>query len=199
MLKTRIGFSNERMMKMCKKRHLILLEVIIAFALVALCVLPMIYPQVFILKSEREFVDTIELDHVVNLLYADRLQKLYLNEIGWDEIEEGKRSEIPEILLQEIAHKRDFPFKGSYEFHIEKRKPPQPEDRIYLVKLSFRFKPKKETKSSKADTESPSKKIKELTYEYQIFIERRPKNTNSGQVKEELVNEDHVKGKEGNT
>lgn len=163
----------------CHKRPLVLLEVLIAFALVVLCVLPLIYPQVFILKSEREFVDTIELDHAVNLLYGNRLQKLYLKEIDWDEIEEERRIPITDAMMKESGILREFPYKGEYQFFIIKRKPPKPEDHLYLVRLIFSFtstkKPKKVDNNSLVSDQS-----KKLTYAYDIFIERRPKK-----VKEE--------------
>lgn len=177
--------------KSSRKRHIVLLEVLIAFALVALCVLPMIYPLVYILKSEREFIETIELDHIVNLLYGNRLQKLYLNEIGWSDIEEHKPVEISSSMLQEIGYNRPLPFDGTYEFVIEKRKPPPPDDRLYLVKLIFSFNPKKAAKQS--STEYDVKKSKQFVYEYKIFIERRPKQTKNGEVKEEQVMEGEVK------
>lgn len=178
-------------LKISKKRHLILLEVLIAFALVALCVLPLIYPQVFILKSEREFINTIDLDHTVNLLYANRLQKMYQNEIGLSEIEGGKPVSITEAHLQEIGYTKEFPYKGEYQFTILKRKPPPPEDRLYLVKLVFSFTQKKTFQAK--NKELGDKKPKELTYEYEIFVERRPKQVKDGEVKEEQVKEEEVK------
>lgn len=163
----------------CHKRPLVLLEVLIAFALVVLCVLPLIYPQVFILKSEREFIDTIELDYAVNLLYGNRLQKLYLNEIDWDEIEEERRIPITDAMMKESGITREFPFKGEYQFFIIKRKPPKPEDHLYLVRLIFSFTSPKKTKKVDKDGHV-SDQSKKLTYAYDIFIERRPKK-----VKEE--------------
>jgi hypothetical protein len=171
----------------CRKRTLLLLEVLIAFALVVLCALPLIYPHVFILRSEREFVDTIELDHAANLLYANRLQKLYLNEIGWDEIEEERKVPITDTMMQESGITREFPFKGEYQFFIIKRKPPKPEDRLYLVRLILSFASTKKTK--KSDNELSSDQQKKLTYAYDIFIERRPKKVNDGEIKPETNKE----------
>lgn len=161
------------------KRPLILLEVLIAFALVVLCVLPLIYPQVFILKSEREFVDTIELDHAVNLLYGNRLQKLYLNEIDWDEIEEERHIPITNAMIKESEITKKLPYKGEYQFFIIKRKPPRPEDRLYLVRLIFSFTSTsaKKTKTVNNEGQLSSEPVKKLTYGYDIFIERRPKKT----------------------
>jgi hypothetical protein len=170
-----------RYIRGCRKRHVILLEVLIAFALVVLCVLPMIYPQVYIFKSEKGFIEAVELDHVVNLLYADRLQKMYLNEVGWSEIEEEKPVPISDEMLREIGYKGDFPYKGQYQFSISRRKPPPPEDRLYLVQLNFVFSLKKPL-SSKSDGEKT--KPEELTYSYLIFIERRPKHVKEGETEE---------------
>ena len=77
----------------CTRRHSLLLEVLISFAIIALCILPLLYPHVYILKSQQEMIRTVELDHVVNLIYASTLEKLYLNQIPWDTIESKK--EIP--------------------------------------------------------------------------------------------------------
>lgn len=168
--------------RLVQKRPLILLEVLIAFALVVLCVLPLIYPQVYILRSEREFVETIELDHAANLLYGNRLQKLYLNEIDWGEIEGEKPIPITEAMMSESGIKREFPYKGEYQFFIIKRKPPKPEDHLYLVRLIFSFtstkKNKKLNKNGKESDES-----KKLTYAYDIFIEKRPKKIKEDEVK----------------
>ncbi|MBA3815555.1 MAG: hypothetical protein H0X29_03375 [Parachlamydiaceae bacterium] len=184
-IKTIFNYKS-RAMAFCHKRPLILLEVIIAFSLVALCVLPLIYPQVYILKSEREFIDTIELDHTANLLYGNRLQKLYLNEIAWDEIEEERRIPITAEMMKESGVNREFPFKGEYQFFITKRKPPKPEDHLYLVKLIFSF-----TSTKKAKTVNNSGEIstepKKLTYAYDTFIERRPKKTKEDKDKEEIA------------
>lgn len=167
-----------------KKRPLTLMEVLIAFALVVMCLLPLIYPHVYILKSEREFVDTIELDHAVNLLYGNRLQKLYLNEIGWDQIEEEQRLPITEAMMKESGINREFPYNGEYQFSIIKRKPPKPDDTLYLVRLVFLFTSKNKTKKV-LDSKEASERAKTLAYEYNLFIERRPKNIKEEEKKEE--------------
>jgi len=146
-----------------QRRHIALLEVLICFALIALCILPLIYPHVAILKSEKDFVNTIELDHAVNLLYANVLQKLYLREISWADIENGKEIPIDENLLHASGVKKFLPFTGSYKFVEIKHKPPkQPEDSVYLYSLVFTFSP-------------TLKKALPYVYKYQIVIERKQK------------------------
>lgn len=149
-------------------RPIVLLEVLIAFALVVLCILPLIFPHVVILKSERAFVETVELDHLVNLLYANRVQKLYMKEIPWQDIEGGKELPIDEGLLQQVGYKRELPFTGNYRFEEIKHKPSKPKDKaIYLFNMSFVFVPKKGV--------FPGKEEKPLTYKYQVMIEHRVK------------------------
>lgn len=156
-----------------QKRPVALLEVLIAFALVALCALPLIYPHIAILKKEQEFVSMVELDHVVNLLYVNRLQKLYQHEIPFSDLESNKEFPIDASLLQEIGYTKHFPFKGSYKFSKIKSKPPkQPEDAVYLFKLTFLFvhnTAKKYSLEKKTDQPVVQK------YEYDVTIERTHK------------------------
>ena len=155
-----------------KKRCIVLLEVLIAFALVALCAIPLIYPHIAVLKSEKEFIAKVELDHLVNLLFANRLEKLYKKEIPWNDIEGGKEFPIDEILLQSISYNKPLPFQGTYRFTEEKHKPPkQPEDAVYIFKLTFSFTPKWINKKAfKAEDQQ-----KPLQYEYLVAIERKVK------------------------
>lgn len=149
-----------------QKRPIILLEVLIAFALVSLCALPLIYPHMAIFKAEKRFVDTIELDHLVNLLFANRLEKLYLHEIPWADIEGGKEILIEKQMIQDVGYKKELPFMGTYQFIYKIHKPLNtPEDAVYLYKLVFQFIPK--------GKQTDVKPIK-YEYTYDIMIERKP-------------------------
>ena len=142
-------------MKKYKKRHLLLLEVMIAIALIVICVIPLISPHLFVLKYQREFVDKVELDHLVNLLYADFSEKMYKNEISWDQIAGKQEHEIDEHLLRRVGYTKKLPFKGTYRFGEVKHKPKPPQDfSVYLVTLDFTFSPE------------------ELKYHYEICVVR---------------------------
>jgi len=118
---------------------IVLLEVLIAFALIALCILPLIYPHVFILRSENKFISSVELDHFVNLLYADTLQKLYQNDIPWQDIERGVEMPIDPQLVQEKGFK-NFPYTGSYKFSKVRKKTNQDTGKgAYLMALTYTF------------------------------------------------------------
>ena len=121
----------------CRRYYVALLEVLIAFAIIALCILPLIYPQVALIKSEKEFIDTVELDHAVNLLYVNQLQKLYDRRIPFSVIEGGKESPIEEGLLQEAGFKKNLPFTGSLRYILLKQKPPKPDDTSFIFINSF--------------------------------------------------------------
>jgi hypothetical protein len=147
-----------------QKRYVALLEVLIAFAIIVLCIIPLVYPHIAVVQSERKFLDKVELDHFVNLMFANSLQKLYENKIPWGDIESEKQIPIDEMQLQEMGLKT-FPFEGSYRFELVKKKPPKPEDKaLYLFDLIFSFKPK--IGAAAADAEP-------LKYQYRVTIERR--------------------------
>ncbi len=147
------------------KRPVALLEVIIAFALIALCILPLIYPHIFILRSEREFISAVELDHLASRLYADRLQKLYQNEIPWQQIESGIATPIDESMLQAAGYSGVLPYTGTYQFVKVRQRPPKPVDKVaYLFQLEFIFTEKSERKDLK-------KELPKTTYKYLVPME----------------------------
>lgn len=151
------------------RRPIALLEVLIAFALIALCILPLIYPHVFILRSEKKFISTVELDHVVNLLYADRLQKLYQNDISWQEIESGNPISITPSMIEAAGYSGDLPFTGTYQFVKLKQKPKDPKDKsAYLFSLEFTFNAKPGQFLDKSEDDS------KMVYKYKVAVERSP-------------------------
>jgi len=115
---------------------MLLLEVLIAFLLIAMCLLPLLYPHTFILTSQRRFIDEVELDHKVNLQYADIVKALYRNDISWEAI--MSRVEFPIDTT--------LPYKGSYHFGKRRRQKPNKDDAsytLYLLPLEMTFVPKK--------------------------------------------------------
>lgn len=153
-------FPNNRKVN---KRHVLLLEVLIAFALIVMCIIPLLYPHTFILKEQKQFIHRIELDHVVNLLLADITERLYLNEIPWNDIANKTVFQIEETELRRINYSRSLPFKGSYQFGETIHKPKgEAAYSLYLLTLDITFTP-----------EPPSKhKKEEYVYHYDIFLVR---------------------------
>lgn len=129
-----------------KRRPFMLLEALLAFALVVLCVLPLIAPHVGMLKAERKFIQKVDLDHTVNLLYASILEQLYKNSIDWNVLTQGQPVPIPG-------------YEGHYQFKVENYKPldETANYHLYLLNLTFTFEQKNE---------------KPLEYLYKVFVVR---------------------------
>lgn len=169
-----------------QRRHILLLEVLIAFAIIVLCIFPLIYPHVAMAKSQREFIKKIELDHVVTLLFSQIYQDLQSNKISWQEIESKKRFELSPLDLRKQNRNKSLPFKGYYFFEEEIHKPkaqtPQ-ESTAYIFNLVFRFYPQYENKQSKLGRRTKNF----MEYRYKIFI-LRDLRANKEPVKEETEN-----------
>lgn len=148
-----------------RKCPLILLEVLIAFALTALCVLPLIYPHVHIFKTQKEKIASIELDHAVQLLFARCLEQLYRGEIAWADIENESQFPIDEASYLAAGYPKPLPFRGHYAFKEITHKPSEPQEKgIYLFELNFIFTP-----MHAPSTPHPAPP---LNYHYRLVIER---------------------------
>ena len=155
---------NQKMKKKKKKnkRHVFLLEVVIALALVAICVIPLLAPQAFILYRQQRLMDEVQLDHLVNLLYGDILLQLYKNEIPWNNLMNSIQYEVDSTMLKQVGINKNIPFKGFYQFKEKKHKPKKESPyTIHLFDLDFRF-----------SRDDPKTDANPLTYHYEIFLIR---------------------------
>ncbi len=159
------------MKKIKSKRHYLLLEVMIALAIIVMCVLPLMYPHVSMLQAQKRFIKKIELDHVVSLLYAKMYEQLQRNEIPWSKIEEKGLNDIDQQQLKELNHNKPLPYTGTYKFAEKHKSNPENPLSTSLVTLTFYFTPKDLPK--KQDVEFPEL----LTYEYKIFVAHLAKNS----------------------
>lgn len=118
-------------MKAPTKRHFLLLEVMIAFALIVLCALPLIYPHTFILRMQKEFIQEVELDHYVNAHFADLVEQMYKNQTSWDLISGAKTLDL---------NPPNLPFKGTLQFKKLKDKPDDdPTYTVFLFEITYAF------------------------------------------------------------
>lgn len=150
--------------KKLSKRPVLLLEVLIAFALVALCIFPLMAPHVFILKSQYEFNHKIMLDQTASRLYTKLLEKIYRNEIPWESFKQKQVFPIEAQLLQSVGLDQDFPYGGTYSFALARHKGSK--ERPFsanVIKLKIDFKPKI-TSSTGA-----KKELEPFVYHYQFF------------------------------
>lgn len=122
-----------------KRRDLTLLEVLIAFSIVVLCIFPLLYPHVAIFRQQSSFIEKIEMDHAVNLLFGKVYEKLYMQEIPIQDILEHKTFPITNELLKEAGYTKKPTFTGTYQF-TEKKKEKSNETKsetAYLLTLLF--------------------------------------------------------------
>ena len=149
-------------MRLLRKNRILLLEVLIAFAIVATCALPLIYPQIAIYKAQKQFEQKVDLDHAVNLLYGEILRRLYLNEIPWADLQ-GKATTIDEEMLRRAGVElTTSSYTGFFKFTEINHKPKLASPySLWLFNLSFTFSPKRSLNS-----------LKPVHYEYKVFIVR---------------------------
>lgn len=139
------------------RQHMLLLEVLIAFSLLLLCLIPLIQPHLVMIQSEHEFIHEVQLDRLVNELYADLLVKDFYNQrISWDAI--ASKREIP--LASEAV--QDLGFQGSYTItHLAPSGGALNENQpFHLLNIQYKFSPK------------IAKKTKVLEYNFQLFVQR---------------------------
>lgn len=153
------------------KRPILLLEVLIAFAIIALCILPLMHPHAAMLKSQKEFIRKIELDHAINLMTAHVIERLYTNEIPWSTIDGNLIHPLDFNLVQGLSPA--FPFKAGYQFEITQTKPPKKENSpvtANLVQIRLFFAPKDNTDSLEQLLQNNDEQL--LAYSFTQFIKR---------------------------
>lgn len=151
-----------------RKRPFLLLEVLIAFALVIFCAIPLIAPHVDMFRAQRSWLDKEELDHAVNLLYVDLLEKLYTNKIDWITLRGEPEVIITPEMLKEAGYTKPLYFTGKYKFTLDRFKPKKEDQfNLYLYDLTFSFVP---IALAKADTETQKKQS--IDFNYKVFVAR---------------------------
>lgn len=151
------------------RRPFLMLEVLIAFALVLLSAIPLIYPHVSMIKAQHELINKININHSANLIYVSLLEKLHKNEIPLIEIESGKIFNLEQENLKSV-----FGYKATYQFFLQKVKKRNADGlKTYLVTMQLKFIPNSGQKS--------------VTYDYSVFIASQKQ---AGTVDEPLEEED---------
>lgn len=148
------------------RRPILLLEVMIAIALIVMAAIPLIYPHLYLLRMQRHFMDKVELDHVVNLHYIEVLEKMYKNEeITWASVLNGIEFTIPQEKISSDSYDRPLPFKGTYRFKVDNYKPKGDGGAaltLYLIGLDYSFSPLNQDPSEENT----------LRYHYDLFVVR---------------------------
>jgi len=133
-----------------RKLPLLLLEVLIALALVALLVLPLLAPQVYLVKFERQFLYDIEADRLASEIFADVVQSLFEGDLTLAEIQDPAPRVVRYSLLA------DFPYEVTYRFDKGKSKEKNDEASYHLISVIIEM--------------FENKKLK-FSFPYSLFLE----------------------------
>lgn len=159
-------------MRRLKRRHITLLEVLIALFIISMCAVPLLAPHFRMFIHQRRFVDKIELDRAVSLFYGQIVEKLHQNQISWRELTGGQVFLLSKEQIKELIGK-SLPFEGSYRFTVDKYKEAEKGGfSVYLIKLVMTF-------------ISESTKEKPLVYSYNILVARQLDGAPSEEDEEE--------------
>lgn len=159
------------MFKVCK-RPILLLEVLIAIALVTLCILPLLAPHVEILREQQRLITHMKIDHQINLLYVDLLESLQKNEIAWGDLLSGRIFSVEEGKWN-AADKNTLkvPLKVTYQFELDQHKPQKKKENgeweVYVFKLIFHA------------TSTILQKEKPLSFTYRVCVLQHHATANS--------------------
>lgn len=124
--------------KSSNKRYYVLLEVLVAIAIVSLAFLPLLTTQANMYRTERELSTEPEVDRVVSVLFTQLLERLYRKEIGIED--------IPEIDLEKGEHGAQFTLQVpslqsfGYEASLELGRVTKGEESLaHLIEAHFTF------------------------------------------------------------
>lgn len=152
-----------------QKRPFLLLEVVIAFALVALCAVPLMQSPITAYRTHLAELEKLECDRIANYTFSEIKLLLLENEIAWANMPE-KISEAPQHPLDppsdiQIPNFYSKKVYRSYQIWVEKEKE-GPQSEIYRrLGLRITLTPK-----------SHATKSKPLKYNYQLFSQKLPHN-----------------------
>ena len=87
---------------MIKKKPFLLLEVLIAFSLATLCLVPLVRHPIRMYKKEICNLELVEKERLANLVFCEIKEKLLKKEFSWDQIPE-KGVESPFFHLSSVS------------------------------------------------------------------------------------------------
>ncbi len=94
-----------------RRRPFLMLELLIAMAILALVLIPLLSPHFHIVKRERETLRAVELDRLANQAYGKILKGLYRGTVS------------PQLVVNGDCGELDLPgYKGEYCFSTEREK-----------------------------------------------------------------------------
>lgn len=105
------------------RKPFVLLEILIAIALVALFALPLSFNPTRTILKQVDLLEEMECERIADLSFAEVKEILLKNELSWDEIGAGKGKKYP--LPQKFIHLKGFSKKAvdrRFSFQVKHEK-----------------------------------------------------------------------------
>lgn len=113
-----------------KKRKFLLLEVLIALAIVALCALPLLYPHAAIIVEEKKLIAYMRMQLEVERLLGEKIVQLYQGKIHLNQLKEGYSESLDSEALEKAG------YFATLKWHIDMEKEGTPHS-YYLVEADL--------------------------------------------------------------
>ncbi len=126
-----------------KKRHILLLEVLIALVLVSLCAFPLLAPHFMMINQEKLLLGEIEADRLANVVFVNIAEKMYTGEISLEALSSRESRRVDGALLSGIDIPLHWPYEMTYHFDDPQVKPDKENPRFGLFPLWIEMTPKK--------------------------------------------------------
>ncbi len=145
-----------------RKRGFLIIDVLIAFAIFSLCILPLLAPHFLILRSEIDSLRTAQLERWADSSYADVKELLYEREIPWRDLQLGYQHDLRGLASvttgpNELTYyRRHFEIRGRKQYTKTKRN-------YRLLEIEIFFTEEKDPRQHRHGQ-----------YSYMLFLKRRP-------------------------
>lgn len=147
-----------------KKRSFLLLELLIGISLLTFFLAPLIRDPFFLLQTEIAVLERMELERIAELEFARIKEKIYLQEIPWKTLTQGRHGELlkSEVLVQ-LPGLASHRFETSTEIWSKStKKNRELKEEYHLIGIQTIYTPK----PRKKHTKSP------ITFTYRLFVKQ---------------------------
>lgn len=123
--------------KIASKRHFTLIEVLLGIAILSSAIIPLLAPQLWMVKEERQFLHEIQAANLSQEYLAYFLEKIYEHQISWGELISSQNVPFEEAFWTDRSMRA---LKMSYSTSINIKKLDEKDDSgAFLINLDIRI------------------------------------------------------------
>lgn len=157
-----------------KKRPFVLLEVIIALTLVALCAIPLILKPIRVYRSEMRSLEEGEGERLADWTFSEIKERLLKNEIPWEKLPALNETTPPFLMSSStisVPGRKPKRIERAFTLYGKGEKQGIGGEIYRMIYVKIHFSP-----------ELSRRKKKENTYVYRISVRRMPKSQFNKQI-----------------